>query len=51
MILGVSKGKVKNLAGLEELYEEIDEGNLRRIWGELIENKQVKFASDFRIPK
>lgn len=51
LILGVSKGKVKNLAGLEELYEEIDEGNLRRIWGELIENKQVKFASDFRIKR
>ena len=51
LILGVSKGIKKNLAGLQGLYEEIDEGYLQRIWSEMIENKQTNFSSDFKIKR
>lgn len=51
LILGVSKGMKKNLAGLQELYEEIEKGYLQSTWKEMIDKKETKFSSDFKIKR
>ncbi len=51
LILGVTKNTIKNIKGLQSLFEEEEEGYLKQVWAEMISNKEKNHSSDFKIKR